>query len=245
MAAMPSIPAPPATLRLLSAPPPPPTREPEWVERSWQAARREVERYGRTAWAFARAPRETAHLWAEGRFDAQNPLGFLLNTVAIIGPWRALWQRILGLPEMSLGYELIYALAPFLGVVGTGSYLHVLFLLLGRSKRRITSTWAISIYASGAVGVLCQLITAPCALIASNAKTPEQMRAHLLAIVVSEVLIVPLVIWQTLALAGLHGLRRRRAAFIQVIGTIALTAMALGLVMEFVTVLRLVRHAHL
>lgn len=244
MAAQPSIPAAPQTLRLVSAPPPPASREPEWVERSWQAARREVERYLRTAWAFARAPRATAHLWAEGRFAAQNPFAFLLNTVAIIGPWRALWQRILGLPEMSLGYELMYAVAPFLGVVGTGSYLHVLFLLLGRSRRRITSTWAISIYASGAVGVLCQVITTPFALISLNAKTPEQMRAHLFAIVFAELAVVPLVIWQTLALAGLHGVRRRRAAFIQVIGTIVLTAMALGLAMEIGAFIRLVRHAH-
>ena len=242
MAAQPSIPAAPQTRRLRSAPPPPASREPEWVGRSWQAARREIGRYLRTAWAFGRAPRETARLWADGRFDALNPLAYLFNTAAIIGPWRALWQRILHTPDLPLWQDVIGAIGPFMGVLLVGSIFHCLFALLAGSTRKLSSTWAMSIYSTGGLPTLLQLAATPFALVASASQRPEYIRQHVLALAVSSLLPYPVLIWQGLALSGLHGTRRRTAMIILFVGTVVFGSALAALVFEGLAIFRLLRH---
>ena len=220
------IPRPPATLRLLeSARPRAP--EPLWVGTTWDATKREVRSYLRTAWAFGTHPQATARAWAEGRFEAQNPLGYLLNSLAIIGPWQALWQRLLGLPDLPFSQDLITAVAPFLGVLATGSLHHLLFRALG-SRRHIQSSWAISIYSTGELPTVVGLIVTPFALKAQRLQTLSLLREHWRVVLALQAISLLTLAMQNAALAGLYGTSRPRAALVQVGSTVmAIVAIAL------------------
>lgn len=236
---MEGIPAAPTTLRMLDAPP----REPDWVSTTSRAIRREIRSYFHTAWAFGWRPRETARAWADGRFKALNPLAYLLNSLAIIGPWRALWQRILKLPDLPLAQDIVLAAGPFIGVLAVGSFHHLLFRLLG-SKRRIQSGWAIAIYSTGGFPTLLSLVSTPIAIRAAYLTTPALLRAnwHLLAL--SQVVGIVVLLWQNAAVAGLYGTSRKRAAIVQLVSSLApgllVAAMALQLTYFGVTLSRLV-----
>ena len=231
----------PVTLRLVSAPPLPRTSEPQWVERAWQGAKRELLRFLRTSWAFAAHPRESGRLWAEGRLDTLNPLAYLLNTVAVLGPWRALWQIFLHV-QSPLWMEALWTLAPFLGVVLTSSFSHLLLSFAG-GRRRITSTWAISIYATGGLVSAFQLIATPFLVLSDHIKTSQDWHDHWLAYVLGQSLVCPELVWQTLAMAGLHGLRARRVLVTQVFGMLALGVLLVFASIEvFILAMTLTHH---
>lgn len=236
----PLVPAPPVTLRLVSAPAPPTSREPQWVGRSWEATKREVRRYLATSWAFAARPRETARLWAEGRFDAQNPLAYVLNTAAVLGPWRALWQYIFHL-QQPLWEDILWAAAPTLGILLNSSFTHLLVALAG-GKRRLTSSWAMSIYVTGGFLLVFQLAATPFLLISDHIKTPQDWRDHWLAFVLGQVLILPGYFWHSIALAGLHGLRARRVVLAQVLGAVACVLLAAWAGFELIVLVRTYKH---
>ena len=198
-------PAAPVTLRILA--PPPAVPEPLWVATTWEAAKDEVTSYLRTAWAFGVRPQATARAWAERRFRALNPLAYLLNSLAIIGPWRALWQRILHVPESSFTADLTSATAPFVGVLAFGSLHHLLFRILG-SKRHVQSSWAMSIYTTGGLPTVLGLVVAPFALKAQHAVW--------LPILLHQAVALVSLVMQNAALAGLYGTSRRRAAGVQI-----------------------------
>ena len=213
-----AIPAAPTTLRLV-APPGTAPAEPLWLATTWDAAKHEVASYFRTAWAFGTRPQATARAWAERRFQALNPLAYLLNSLAIIGPWHALWQRILGLPEGSFTQDLVAAVTPFVGVLAVGSIHHLLFRLLG-SKRHIQSSWAISIYSTGGLPTLVSLVATPFALRLQHLKTPSLLRAHWHEIALLQAFGIVTLVMQNAALSGLYSTTRRRAACVQIASSV-------------------------
>ena len=217
------IPRPPSTLRLLESEPPA-APEPLWIGSTLDATKREVRSYLRTAWAFGTRPQATARAWAAGRFEAQNPLGYLLNSLAIIGPWQALWQRILGLPDLPFARDLITAVTPFLAVLATGSLHHLLFRALG-SRRHIQSSWAISIYSTGGLPTVVGLLVTPFALKTRRLDTLLLLREHWKVVVALQAISLLTLAMQNAALSGLYGTSRPRAALVQ-LGSGALAAVA-------------------
>jgi hypothetical protein len=225
-------PPPPRTLRLLPSPPSlapalPAPREPEWLSETARHVVGEIRLYVRTAWAFARRPRASAAAWANGELKALNPLAFLLNNLTIIGPWHILWQRVLRTPDVPLWQEALTAAAPFLAVGLTASFLHLFFHLFG-SKRRLTSTWAVSIYAGGGLPLICSLVADPLSLRlkqigdAVNGQGPAALGSHGWTTFFAYTgalwaLTGVMHVVQSIALSGLHGMSRRRSFFVLVV----------------------------
>src|SRR5437868_15431920 len=79
------------TLRLGPLPAAPPA-EPAWISEAFRNVLGELRLYFATVWAFTVRPQASAEAWAGGTFKALNPIAYLVNGLAIIGPWRFLWE---------------------------------------------------------------------------------------------------------------------------------------------------------
>jgi hypothetical protein len=136
--------------------------EPDWVSDAARLAWAEARHFVRTVAAFIRGPRRFAAAWAEGRGGAMHPLGYLLNALAVLLPYQVCWSHLSGdsSPAAPVWLELVRPAVYVAGNVVFAVVSHVL-LLLGGSRRRLTSTVAMALYASGGPMTLASLMIAP------------------------------------------------------------------------------------
>jgi hypothetical protein len=204
--------------------------EPTWVKDTVGHIVSEIRLYLQTAVAFALRPRASAADWASGRLKTLNPLAYLLNSMVLVGPWRALWQNILGMPNLPLWRDVLGAAAPFIFVVVSGSLVHLFFRAFG-SKRRLTSTWAVSIYATGGLPTIITLLCEPLnlrlqALSDQMSNTHHATMAEWMLFLKYDLGLMAascvVGIIHAIALAGLHGTSRRKSVFILTLSTVTM-----------------------
>jgi hypothetical protein len=137
-----------------------------------------------------------------------------------------MWRHLLGMPDLPLWRDLLNSAAPFIGVLIYGSFHHLFFRLFG-SRRRITSSWAISVYATAGLPTLLGMAYTPIAMrlhaaqqaVTMHPRQHPQIFAGEWRLFWTYSLIgglVSLVAWliQVSALSGLHGMTRRRTMLV-------------------------------
>jgi hypothetical protein len=193
----------------------PKREEPDWISETWQAVRNEIQLYFATAVAFAFRPRATAAAWSRREFRALNPMAYLLNSLAVIGPWRALCQYVMHIPDFPLWLDVLQTTSPFLAVFISGGLHHLAFRLLG-SNRRYSSSVAISIYTTGGFPTLFTLLLMPFSLWSAHLGLSRSHTAHFdkgywMGTAASFAVLIVIQSVQACALSGAHGTTRRRA----------------------------------
>jgi hypothetical protein len=193
--------------------------EPRWISDHRFIA--DLKIYFHAFAAFTLQPRLSAEEWATRRRRFLNPLDFLLKSVAVVSAWHALLWVKFGLPEPTLLASIVEAADPYVWAFAVGSFAHVGFRVLG-SKRRLTSTWAVSIYAIGAVPSVVSLVYE---VFSIRAKA-RSMAPFASPVLVCLLVVVPIVTsaFMSAALAGLHGTSRRRSLAVVLVGFLATAA---------------------
>lgn len=139
--------------------------DPSWPRDAAAAVGHEIASYVRTVAAIARHPARFAADWSDGRLSALNPLAFLLNALAVLGPWRALWARFLdpNPPTTPLWFELSKPAFPVVLNTVMTSVAHVIIRAFG-GRRPLRSTVAITLYVSGGPLAIVNFVVAPIGL---------------------------------------------------------------------------------
>ena len=139
--------------------------DPPWTRNAVQAVGRELGAFVTTLWAIVSSPARFADEWAAGRRRALNPLAFMLNALAVIGPWRALWARLVdpNPPTTPLWFELAKPALPVVMNVSVTALFHLLLLPLG-ARRKLRSSLAMALYVSGGPLAVANFLVAPLVL---------------------------------------------------------------------------------
>ena len=135
-----------------------PSGEPRWVAESWG---RVVDKVGpslATAYEFALHPVRFVRRWSSGERFAQNPLSFAIASAAVVATVQSAVQPLLGIPGHHGLFENIKrAVAPHVYYAQIGLVAHALLAVLG-SKRHLSSSLAMALYAGGTMWSLGQVI---------------------------------------------------------------------------------------
>src|SRR3954471_20620249 len=136
--------------------------DPSWTTDAARAVGHEVAAYARTVGTIARHPARFAADWSDGRVRALNPLAFLLNALAVLGPWRAAWAHVVdpNRPSTPLWFELMKPAFPVILNVCITSVMHALLLIFG-ARRPLRSSCAMAMSVSGGPGAVLNLLLAP------------------------------------------------------------------------------------
>jgi hypothetical protein len=190
--------------------------DPRWMVDAARAVGRELGAYVATAWAVIASPRRFALAWSDGTRRALNPLAFLLNALAVLGPWRALWARLLdpNPPTTPLWWELG---KPAVRVVSSAvgmALCHALVRLFG-GRRPLRTSLAMSLYISGGPLVPMTLVSAPLSL---YALVHRHGTAWLMAVLVNFCLYCLLIGYTVIMLRAVHQLSRWRVVTAVLIG---------------------------
>jgi hypothetical protein len=139
--------------------------DPKWPEDAARAVAHEVASYAKVVALIARHPRRFAADWADGRIKALNPLAFLLNALAVLGPWRALWARVLdpNAPATPIWFELAKPAFPIVLNSMVTTLAHGGMRLLG-ARRPLRSSVALALYVSGGPLAIINFICSPLVL---------------------------------------------------------------------------------
>jgi hypothetical protein len=189
--------------------------DPPWVRDAARAVGHELAAYFVTLWAIASAPARFAAEWSDGRRPALNPLAFLLNSLAVVGPWRAIWARLLdpNPPTTPLWFEIGKPMLPVLISLVVTSWFHVLAVALG-ARRPLRSSMAITMYVSGGPLAILNFFTAPVVLYGFiNRFSP----VGLWAVLVNFALLAAFFVYLVIAEAALHRLSRWRVTLAAVV----------------------------
>jgi hypothetical protein len=185
--------------------------DPNWIEDAARAIAREIAAYARAVLTIARHPGRFAAEWSAGRAPALNPLAFLLNAMAVLGPWRALWSRLLDpdRPTTPLWFEAVKPVLPIVLNTTVASLSHALLRLFG-GRRPLRSSVAMALYASGGPLAILKLLVTPIGLYGYLHRNSPGVNAMSSAtnVVMLFVFIGYLVVMQ----AALHRLARWRVA---------------------------------
>jgi hypothetical protein len=182
--------------------------DPPWLRDAARAVGHEVAGYFATALTIARAPSQFAANWGEGRVRALNPLAFMLNALAVLGPWRALWARLLdpNPPTTPLWFEMAKPVLPVVINVSVTALFHALVRAMG-SSRPLRSSLALALYTTGGPLALVNFLAAPVMLAGYLHHTPLVFALWMVAnLVALAVFFVYLVAMET----ALHRLGRWR-----------------------------------
>ena len=185
--------------------------DPPWPGDAVRAVGRELAAFARTLWAMLSAPARFADDWAAGRRRALNPLAFLLNALAVLGPWRALWARLVDPNPLTipLWFELAKPLYPIVINVSVTALVHLLLKPLG-ARRPLRSTLAIGMYVSGGPSAIMNFLVGPLMLYGFLHR--EDARVALPMALANLAMLAVFIVYSILAQAGLHRLRRWRVA---------------------------------
>lgn len=136
--------------------------DPPWLRDAARAVGREVAAFARTLWAIATSPARFADQWVSGQRRALNPLAFLLNALAVLGPWRALWARLVdpNPPTTPLWFELGKPIFPVIINVTVTALFHLILKPLG-TRRPLRSSLAMAMYVSGGPLAILNFLLAP------------------------------------------------------------------------------------
>jgi hypothetical protein len=139
--------------------------DPPWMRDAARAVGHELAAFATTVWAILSSPARFADDWAAGRRRALNPLAFLLNALAVVGPWRALWARLVdpNPPTTPLWFELCKPLLPVVVNLSVTMLFHALLRPLG-ARRPLRSSMAIALYVSGGPLAIVNFLAAPLVL---------------------------------------------------------------------------------
>jgi hypothetical protein len=139
--------------------------DPPWMRDAARAVGHELAAFATTLWAILASPARFAADWASGRRHALNPLAFLFNSLAVVGPWRALWARLLdpNPPTTPLWFELGKPALPVLFSVAVTALFHLLLKPLG-GRRPLRSSLAMAMYVSGGPMAILNFLVAPLVL---------------------------------------------------------------------------------
>ena len=183
--------------------------DPPWLRDAIRAVGRELAAFALTLWAILSAPARFADDWVHGRRRALNPLAFLLNALAVLGPWRALWARLLdpSAPTTPLWFELAKPAYPIVVNVSVTALFHLLLRPLG-ARRPLRSSLAIGMYVTGGPSAIMNFLVGPLMLYGfihrDNVAVALSMSFANLA------LLAVFIVYSILAQAGLHRLPRWR-----------------------------------
>lgn len=114
----------------------------------------------RTAYDFTTRPMRFAVEWSSGQRHALNPLGFLATAFAVAGPANVLFAHLVRASDQSssLMREALGALAPFAYYLALGALQHGVLRLFG-SRRRLSDSCAMALYAGGGPATIAHLVT--------------------------------------------------------------------------------------
>lgn len=191
--------------------------EHDWVAAAFELARDEARRYLRTLARFCVAPHRFGREWAAGSADALNPFGFLATSAALLGLVMHVWISLLGQEDETLGGELYENLRPYVLFALFGLLAHPLL-----RQKRLRSSMAMALYAGAGPATLSGLALLIVTFVIRCALHQESNHSVVLPhlswtrwALLQTMMLVPLAwFWTSLiaALAGLHGLPRRRSA---------------------------------
>jgi len=185
--------------------------DPSWPRDAARAVGHEIAAYARAVGQIARSPKRFAVEWSAGRLQALNPLAFLLNALAVLAPWRAIWARVLdpNAPTMPLWLELSKPAYPVVLNVVLTSLAHGLMRLLG-GKRPLRSSVAMALYVSGGPLAILNFVFAPISLYGFLHRFDESFTAFGLS--ANLTLLVCFFGYLIVMEAALHGISRWRVA---------------------------------
>lgn len=190
--------------------------DPHWLRDAARAVAHELRAYFATLFAIATAPRRFATEWAEGRRQALNPLAFQLNALAVLGPWRAVWARLVdpNPPTTPLWFELLKPTLPVIGNAVGVTIIHALVRLFG-GKRPLRSSVAMALYISGGPTAVVGFVIAPLVLYGwLHPMTPVALGSA----VGNLTLMALLLVYTVKMLSALHGLPSWRVVIGVVVG---------------------------
>lgn len=227
--------------------PPKASQRPEWIRHGTHHVVDELKLYFRTLWDFARAPKATAAAWATGEYKAINPLNYFLKSFAIVAPWRAFWWAKFGFhggsPAVNVGAA--FGAYFFLFIVTFGN---PLFRVL-RARGGVSGSWAVAMYVLGGIPTFASLLIEPLTLLSRRSTeithniylpgltvhyAPGGGVVQIAAISASIIVFVAYWVYLTSALAGVHGISRRRS----VAALVGATAALVGLIIALAPVLK-------
>lgn len=216
--------------------------EPDWVAASMRMALAELRLYFETAFDFTRGPVKFAAAWVSSARRALNPLAFLATSVAIYGVVKIIGERVSnsGAGSRPLWQEAALAVAPYISYALTGVLAHMLLRLLG-SRRKLSSTVAMALYASAGpgfgAGLLITLVVVGARIAlhvplgvpfgAAGAPRWAMLAAMSMVLFAFAAFLVPL----ALALMGLHRIRRLKV-LTALAGAIVATALLAGTLVQ-------------
>lgn len=185
--------------------------DPPWLRDAVRAVGHEVAAFARTLWAIVSSPARFADDWAAGRRHALNPLAFLLNALAVLGPWRALWARLLdpNAPATPLWWELAKPIYPIAVNVSVTALFHLLLRPLG-ARRPLRSSLAIGMYVTGGPSSIMNILIGPLMLYGFIHR--ENVAVTLSMSLANLAMLGVFIGYSIVAQAGLHRVSRWRVA---------------------------------
>lgn len=120
----------------------------------------EVRSFLGTGARFTMHPVRFARDWRSDRLQALNPLGVLATGAGVLAVARVTLDFLLSRPSAGQGLidSALDAVAPFVHYAALGTLAHA-FLRVLRSRRPLTDSLAMSLFAGGGPGVLAVLVT--------------------------------------------------------------------------------------
>ncbi len=209
---------------------------PAWIRETIALGREEARRFAVTAFAFMSRPSRFSADWLAGRQHALNPLGFVATALAISGAVGIFMPQG---DSAGLLASISAATMPYVYYAAVGILCHPLLRIAG-SKRRLSASIAVALFAGGGPGLVIALSMD--LLIALRTALFGQFQQSILRGVPHWAL-APLALLAygpffyylatlALALGGLHAVGRLRAVAAVVI-SLVLTGLALGIVHRF------------
>jgi len=132
---------------------------PDWIRDAIERAREEAWKYVATGVAFTLRPGRFASTWIEGRERALNPFAILATGAGVLSVARALLDLIVSRSAGTQGLlEAVRdGVAPFAHYAVLGALCHFVLRAI-RSRRRLSDSIAMSLFAGGGPGVASTLI---------------------------------------------------------------------------------------
>jgi hypothetical protein len=186
--------------------------DPSWPRDAARAVGHEIATYARTVRLIMRGPARFAADWSAGRLPALNPLAFLLNALAVLGPWRAVWGRLFdpNPPTTPLWFELSKPIYPVVVNSVMTALAHVIIQPLG-GRRPLRSSVAMTLYVSGGPLSVVGFLVAPLSLYGYLHR--GSLLITTLTGLLNLTLLVTFFAYLIVMEAALHGISRWRVAF--------------------------------
>jgi hypothetical protein len=132
--------------------------EPRWVGELWTQLAKRVGPFASTAVGFVLRPKAFVERWRGGESPAMNPFWFAASAAAVVTTLQTALLQALGAKEHAgLVETALKTLAPYAYFIEIGVAAHAVLYVLG-SRRRLSSSVAMALYAGGTMATLGQLV---------------------------------------------------------------------------------------